>query len=584
MKVRLVRRQGHGSASRAPAAVVPMPAGADPLPAAAFPAEPAPPGMPPFGLDPPGLRLDRPTGALAAGGPRPVPILQRTGAGHRDPGLGMILETLKDGVAVVDRAGRLKSFNRAYLRLFGLRDGEISPGEPLPSLLAKIAEKGGLAVGLDQEEAIARRLAAWGTEADRHERRYLENGRVQDIFRSRTAAGDIVAVHVDVTESVERDRTLEMQRLYMERLLANITDGVTLFDAENRVIAYNKRFLELYRVDPAKARWGMPAHELARLFGDLDGLPEAEAEAAIADRLAFSRDPKRTRLERHLADGRILDLRKALLPDGGCVITSREITREREREAALERARRIAERTSRQKSQFLARMSHEVRTPLNGVLGVAALLQRTGLDAEQRALVATIIGSGDMLVRLLDDVLDLSRIEAGRLSLREERFEICSVLRDAIGLIEPAAMEKGLSVLKDPSPVAVPPLMGDPVRIKQIVLNLLGNAVKYTDEGSVTIGLRARTDATQARLRIVVEDTGRGIPEDQRAAIFEAFHQVSDARREAQPGTGLGLSVAKGLVEAMKGAITVEERPEGGSRFTVDLALPRAERMASAAE
>jgi len=490
--------------------------------------------------------------------------------------LGPILETLRDGVAVVDARRRLKGCNTAYLRQFGLEAGALEVGESLESMLRKIADKGGLCAGLAREQAIARRLAAWGTEADRRERRYLANGRVQDIYRSETETGDIVSVHVDVTEAVRRDRELELHRLYMESILENITDGVTLVDADGYFIAFNNRFLELFRIDPARARWGMHAIELEPLAGDLENASEADRRAAYEERLRFSTTHEDAHVERHLLDGRTLDLRKSAVPGGGVAMTIRDITEDLVRKRELEEARARAEETSRHKSQFLARMSHEIRTPLNGVLGVAALLRATPLEERQRDYVDVIVGSGDTLVRLIDDILDLSRIEAGRIALRNQPFAVCQVMRESIGLIEPIARDKGLTLIKDPSPTPVPSVVGDPVRLKQVVLNLLGNAVKFTDAGSVTVGLRVHPAETTCGIEIRVADTGIGIPPEELGAVFDNFYQVSGDARAHAPGAGLGLAVTRGLVAAMGGTVEIESSTDAGTTFLVRLSLPLA--------
>jgi len=496
------------------------------------------------------------------------------------------LETLKDGVAVVDANRMLTGFNSAYLKQFDLPADALQVGDSLETMLRRIAETGGLPAGLAAEQAIAQRLAAWGTEADRRERRYLANGRVQDIYRSPMESGEIISVHVDVTESLRRDRELELQRLYMESIIENLSDGVVLVDTEGFFIAFNTRFLELYRIDPGKAHWGMHVSELSRIFGDLDEVSPEERRIAREERMRFAVDPESTRIFRHLGDGRTLDVIKSVLPGGGCVMTIRDVTEDLARKHELEDARLRAEESNRHKSQFLARMSHEIRTPLNGVLGVAALLKATELDRRQRDLVDVIVSSGDTLVRLIDDILDLNHIESGRLTLCEEPFSPCKVMRESIALIEPVAERKGLAVHKRPSPVPVPLVLGDPVRLKQILLNLLGNAVKFTETGSVTIGLDAAPVPGGISLGITVSDTGIGIPRAERAAVFRDFYQVGNPSGGRGGGVGLGLTVTKGLVDAMGGTIRLdgnEAHGKTGTSVTVSLVLPLAEPFRTAA-
>jgi len=490
--------------------------------------------------------------------------------------LGSLLEGLIDGVIVVDPERRVRAFNSSFARLFSLEPGVVRSGDTLETLWRALAARGGLEIGLSTEAAIRRRLALWGTEADRRERRYLANGRVLDILRSHTEDGDIVAVHVDVTESLKRERELELQRIYMASILENITDGVSLVDATGHYIAFNRRFLDLFDVDPDRVHWGMHVDALYEEFGDLKDMPPADRAAAIAERKAFITDAGRTAVERHLGNGRVLDITKALLPSGGCVLTVRDKTEALARERELARARRAAEEVSLHKSQFLARMSHEMRTPLNGVLGIAAVLRTTDLDPRQRELVEVIASSGDMLLRLIDDVLDLSRIEAGSIELCRAPFRLGTVMRDCVALMRPGAEAKGLALIAAPCPDPDPTLIGDGVRLKQVLINLLANGIKFTPRGEVRISRTIRPEGAGCACRIRVSDTGIGIPEDRREAVFEQFYQIDATPTRMTGGAGLGLTISRRLVEAMGGTIVHAPRPGGGTVFEIDLTLPRA--------
>ena len=490
--------------------------------------------------------------------------------------LGELLETLTDGVVVIDRDRRVKAFNSRFAEMFALEPGALAVGDSLETLWRVIAARGGMEIGLSGEAAIRERLEKWGTPEDRRERRYMANGRVLDILRSPTEGGDIVAVHADVTESVRRERELERQRLYMASILDNITDGVCLVDASGHYIAFNHRFLEQFDIDPARARWGMHVDELYEEFGDLADMPEAERARAIAERRDFITNPERAHVQRHLANGRVLDIAKALLPSGGCVLTIRDMTADLEKTEALRAAQATAERQSMHKSQFLARMSHEMRTPLNGVLGIAALLGETELDARQREYVDVITSSGEMLLRLIEDVLDLSRIEAGRIEFREAPFALCAVMRECFALMGPVAEAKGLALVKDPSPEPIPAMIGDRVRVKQVVLNLASNAVKFTEAGEVRIAARSWPEEGDRAVLIRVSDTGPGIPEAERENVFEQFYQIDDSETRGAGGAGLGLTITRRLVDGMGGTITVGETPGGGASFEVRLTLPEA--------
>ena len=244
-----------------------------------------------------------------------------------------------------------------------------------------------------------------------------------------------------------------------------------------------------------------------------------------------------------------------------------EIWELREASAARDRA----EAANEAKSRFLAAVSHEVRTPLNGILGMAELLGGTMLDAEQDTYVAAIRSSGSALASLIDEILDFSKIEAGKIELSSESFDVVALVEGVAELLAPRAQGKSLEIASTIAPGVPRFVIGDPVRVRQILLNLAGNAVKFTEEGGV--GLRVSlTD--EALLRFDIVDTGPGIPPDRRTAIFEEFEQADSSTTRSHGGTGLGLAISKRLAERMGGALSLAaEADQRGSSFTVLLPL-----------
>ncbi|QGY38782.1 response regulator [Pseudodesulfovibrio cashew] len=231
-------------------------------------------------------------------------------------------------------------------------------------------------------------------------------------------------------------------------------------------------------------------------------------------------------------------------------------------------AKRAAEVANLAKSSFLASMSHEIRTPMNAILGMADILWETKLTEDQSRYVQVFRSAGENLLEILDDILDLSKIEAGRLSLEEIEFNLYEVISKTCALIEPKARSKELSFSCDIAPTAPEFLSGDPVRLKQIIINLLGNAVKFTEEGTVSLSVDPlQTENEDLLLQFTVKDTGPGIPPDKLDAIFDSFTQADSSTTRRFGGTGLGLAISKRLVSMMGGRIWVESSHGSGSAF-----------------
>ena len=259
------------------------------------------------------------------------------------------------------------------------------------------------------------------------------------------------------------------------------------------------------------------------------------------------------------------------------------LTEERESrflaEAALMRERkRSAENENRAKSGFLAMMSHEIRTPMNGVLGLAGTLLDTTLTARQRRMVEAIRDSGDSLLRILNDILDFSKLDSGQMQLEDSAFSPATLTENPVSLLGPRAIAKGLTITAIPDenlPVAV---MGDAGRLRQVLLNLVSNAVKFTEQGSVTIHASCfARDSHAATIAWAITDTGIGIPADRIGGLFGEFIQADASISRRFGGSGLGLAISKRLIEQMGGTITVESQPGQGSTFRVAVRLPLAE-------
>lgn len=369
---------------------------------------------------------------------------------------------------------------------------------------------------------------------------------------------------------------------YQEALtatLANMSQGIVMVDRNRRLAVVNRRVGELLGLPPELTREHASFDKMLRWqiaqgeFTSPHGVPSSMEQLLECGGL----DARVPAYERTRPDGTVLEVRTALLPNGGAVRTYTDITVRKRIEQDLAAARDAAEAAGRARSEFLAVMSHEIRTPLNGIIGASGLLLDGRLPPEDHQFVEIIRQSGSHLLQLVNDVLDFSRLDASCIELEQVAFDLPAVIEGTLGMLANEARTKRLSleytIADDVPRLAV----GDPGRLRQVLLNLLGNAVKFTERGSVRLAASGViTESNLFRLSVSVSDTGIGIPADALPRLFHEFSQVDGSISRRFGGSGLGLAICRGLVERMGGTISVASVPGQGSTFSFDVLLEQA--------
>ena len=358
--------------------------------------------------------------------------------------------------------------------------------------------------------------------------------------------------------------------------LETIRDGFAVFDFNNVLVAANRAFLSIFEgLDMVQP--GVSIATLMELLADegIVDIGEKSSEDWQQDMLSRYDGDRIDHIVLKLWNGQFIRLIDRRTRDGDLVTLALNVTEQAIREEQLREARERAEAANRAKSAFLANMSHEIRTPMNGVVAMAEMLGETDLDAEQKAFAETIRSSGEALLVIINDVLDYSKIEADKISFKDAPFDLERCIHEVVTLLQPSVRDKGLQIAVDYDLFMPSGFLGDAGRIRQVLTNLVGNAIKFTEEGHIllrVVGLPGE-DESSYQVHITVEDTGIGIPDDKIDAVFGEFQQVENDQDRAHDGTGLGLAITKRLVLAMGGEIWLDSREGEGSGFGFRLPL-----------
>lgn len=389
-------------------------------------------------------------------------------------------------------------------------------------------------------------------------------------------------VNLDITAAKAMEAALARERDTLARIMETSVSGILAVDRKGQVVFANAG-AERVIGQPVYAGVSLPALLAQGEVSDLDGKPVRPEDFPAGRALAGKTVQQDQRLAIRWPDGtrRVLSVNAAPLSASGtdlaAVLALTDITDAVENEDRLRAAMTAAEAANEAKSHFLATMSHEIRTPMNGIIGMTQLLSATSLDPEQQEYCSTIAQSSDSLLSVINDILDFSKIEADALDIERVPFDLFATVEGTLDLISLRAAEKGLELIYWIDPDLPRTVLGDALRLRQVILNLTNNAVKFTEKGEVflRVSLLDRSGQDHLTLRFQIIDTGIGIPADRLDRLFKSFSQVDASTTRRYGGTGLGLAISKRLVELMGGSISVRSAVGSGTEFSFDLPLDR---------
>lgn len=499
-----------------------------------------------------------------------VELLKEDLARHNSA-MNDFLESSASAMAIYGSDMRLKSFNYAFVALWKLDElwleSHPTYGEILENLREKrkLPEQANFQLFKQQQIKLFRDLIN-----PKEEFFYLPDGKALRVLAIPHALGGIMFAYEDVTDRLALERSYNTLIAVQRETLDNLHEAVAVFGEDGRLKLSNPNYLRLWNLPEELAKSEPHVRDLIEkcktlyVYEDWDKFKQSHMQ------LMQTREIKSQHLER--ADGKVIDWRKVPLPDGATLITYLDITDSARLERSLRERNEALQEADRLKSQFLANVSYELRSPLTSISGFSEMLSQGyfgPLSDKQREYVDGIHESSQRLMQLINDILDLASIEAGYMRLEIAQFDIAKMIKSVSSLIQERAKEHGLQ-LKVESAARIGKMFGDETRIKQILFNLLSNAIKYSESGdTVSFGVKA---GDEGEIIFWVQDQGQGIPEDERENVFATFYRgktpdAAKSKSTKRSGTGLGLSIVKSFIDLHGGQVNLTSEPGKGTRF-----------------
>ena len=476
--------------------------------------------------------------------------------------LATAIETMPDAFALYDADDRLVLSNQRFRQNHGLSLDEAQSGPGFTELLERDLGEQRFPAAADNPRAwLTRRINRHNHPAAPFEEPFMRDRWLQ-IAERRTRRGEVVSIATDITQLKHRELELSRSSLRFQQLAEASFDGIVVVE-DDHITRFNDHVGHIF---------GWQATDLHGKPVDILFAPGTEDvwRQALGQEALRARETLAQHRDRHLFNVELSSRRITYDDDRLEVVFSiRDITERKQAEDELRAAKDAAEAGSRAKSDFLAMMSHEIRTPMNAIMGMTTMLMKSKLDTQQRAYATTAQDSAEGLLVILNDLLDLSKLEAGKFSLEMTDFDLPGLADSVMDLLSPHASEKKLKVEGDWQGLEHRRVKGDPTRVRQILLNLLGNAVKFTEAGEVTMRISQEPPTATGQIATFVEviDTGIGISREHQQRLFSPFTQADATVSRRFGGTGLGLAICRRLVEAMGGEIGVSSEVGKGSTF-----------------